>query len=180
MNIKQLTANFQALVKKLETKFEEEIPAVVEVVELAEATLTDGTIVKYDVLDVGGVVSVITEEGEVPAPDESHQLEDGTIITTVEGVITEVVAAEVAPAVTEEDEMFEQEFKKLVEQYSTLSTELKSVKAEFSTALGTIKEMTTILSEVQKVVELAAQEPAAAAAEKPKQRSVSAFKTAFK
>lgn len=177
MNIKQLTANFQALVKKLETKFEDEIPAVVE---LAEATLTDGTIVKYDVLEVGGVVSVITEEGEIPAPDASHQFEDGTIITTVEGVITEVVAAEVAPEVSEEDEPFEQEFKKLVEKYAALSTELNAVKTEFALAVKTVKEMTSILSEVKKVVELAAQEPAAAAAEKPKQRSVSAFKLALK
>jgi hypothetical protein len=65
------------------------------VTEFAEGVLTDGTIVKFDKLEVGGIISVVTEEGEVPAPVGEHELEDGTIIVVSEpGVISEIKMAE--------------------------------------------------------------------------------------
>lgn len=184
MDIKKITAKFQSLTKKLEAKLEDNEPAkeVTEVVEMAEATLTDGTIIKYDTLEVGAMVMVITEEGEVPAPDAAHQLENGTIVTTADGAITEIVEAEEAPEVSEEDEMFnaEQEFKALKQENENLKTELAKVQTQFAEIPNTLKEMAETLEQVEKVVELAKQEPAAQPAERQKNKSITAFKSAFK
>jgi Mg2+ and Co2+ transporter CorA len=68
--------------------------------KFVEATLVDGTIVSVEpALEVGAVVSVIGEGGEMlPAPDGSHELQDGTLVTTEGGIIVEVIAVEEAPA----------------------------------------------------------------------------------
>jgi prophage DNA circulation protein len=176
MDLKKITAKFKSMAQKLEEQVNE------EVVELKEATLTDGTIIKYDSLEVGSMVMVITEEGEVPAPDAAHQLEDGTIVTTEGGAITEIVEAEEAPEVSEEDEMFnaEQEFAALKKENENLKAELAKVQAQFAEIPNTLKAMSDTLEQVEKVVEMAAQEPAAQPAEKQKNISITAFKSAFK
>lgn len=72
------------------------------------AKLLDGTEVRVegDELIEGAAVYVVTEEGDIPAPDGSHELEDGTKIETVEGLITKVeVVSEDAPAEMEEIEI---------------------------------------------------------------------------
>lgn len=48
--------------------------------------LADGTEVMVDKLEVGGKVTV----GDQPAPDGEHTLEDGTVLATSAGLITEV------------------------------------------------------------------------------------------
>jgi len=76
---------------------EQEVVASQEevVIEFAEGVLADGTIVKFDKLEVGGMISVVTEEGEVPAPVGEHELEDGTIVVVSEpGIIAEVKMVE--------------------------------------------------------------------------------------
>lgn len=59
-----------------------------------DAKLADGTIVKVegDGLVEGAAVKVVTEEmpDGIPAPDGSHELEDGTKIETVDGIITKI------------------------------------------------------------------------------------------
>ena len=69
------------------------------VTEFAEGVLADGTIVKFDKLEAGGMISVVTPEGEFPAPVGEHELEDGTIVVVAE----EGVIAEVKMEVEEED-----------------------------------------------------------------------------
>lgn len=68
--------------------------------KFVEATLVDGTVVSVDpAVEVGAVVSVIGEGGEMlPAPDGSHELQDGTLIVTEGGLIVEIVAVTEAPA----------------------------------------------------------------------------------
>jgi len=87
----------------------EELSQEVEV-EFAQGVLADGTIVSFDKLEAGGKLSVVTEDGEVPAPVGEHELEDGTIVVVVEeGVISEVKEPEmdeeevVAETMSEED-----------------------------------------------------------------------------
>lgn len=64
-------------------------------VEFAEGVLADGTIVKFDKLEAGGMISVVTAEGEVPAPVGEHELEDGTMVVVSEpGIIAEVKMVE--------------------------------------------------------------------------------------
>jgi len=57
-----------------------------------DAKLVDGTQIKVegDSLMEGAKVVVVTEEGELPAPDGVHELEDGTKVETVEGVIARI------------------------------------------------------------------------------------------
>lgn len=54
-----------------------------------DAKLEDGTQIRVegDSLVEGAKVVVVTEEGEMPAPDGVHTLEDGTKVETKEGVI---------------------------------------------------------------------------------------------
>ena len=71
--------------------------AFVTLQKFVDAKLADGvTIVRYeaDKLDVGVAVFVITEQGAVEAPDADHVLEDGTMFTTVGGIVTAVMPVE--------------------------------------------------------------------------------------
>lgn len=68
--------------------------------KFVEATLVDGTLVSVEpALEVGAVVSVIGDGGEMlPAPDASHELQDGTVVVTEGGLIVEIVAVTEEPA----------------------------------------------------------------------------------
>jgi hypothetical protein len=71
--------------------------AFVTLQKFVDAKLADGvTIVRYEAekLDVGVAVFVITEQGAVEAPDADHVLEDGTMFTTVGGIVTAVMPVE--------------------------------------------------------------------------------------
>jgi hypothetical protein len=82
-----------------------------ESVELAEATLVDGTVVKVDgELAEGKSLVVVTEEGDVPAPRGVHETSDGMLITVDDnGVIVtiEEKPVEEAPVEMESDEAVE-------------------------------------------------------------------------
>ncbi len=68
--------------------------------KFVETTLVDGTVVSVEpALEKGAVVSVIGDGGEMlPAPDASHELQDGTVVVTEGGIIVEIVAVAEAPA----------------------------------------------------------------------------------
>jgi hypothetical protein len=86
-NIKELVKSNIEQIKKL--LFEE------QKAEFAEAELVDGTkVIVKPTIESGAEVYVVSEAGEVLAPDGEHQLADGTIIVTVEGKISEIKEAE--------------------------------------------------------------------------------------
>ena len=99
MNISELVGSKLPEIKKLlfsetEEKFE-------------DAKLVDGTIVRYESLEIGAALSVVGEDGEVvPAPDGEHELESGDIVRTEGGVIVEIMTPE---PVEEEAEEVEEE-----------------------------------------------------------------------
>jgi len=68
-----------------------EIKSVKEI--FVDAKLVDGTVVKVagDSLVEGAKVVVVTEDAEIPAPDGTHELEDGTKLETKDGVIVKVM-----------------------------------------------------------------------------------------
>jgi len=106
MNISELVAGKLPEIKKL--LFNEE--PVAEAFE--DAKLVDGTIVRYEVLEVGANLSVIGEDGEVvEVPDGTHELESGVIVRTEGGVIVEVMEPEAAPEEVEEEAKEEKEDK---------------------------------------------------------------------
>lgn len=84
MNTKDLIQEVRELMSKFNFNNEE--------VKMESATLTDGTVIKWEgALAVGTAIMVETAEGDIPAPDATHEVEGGTLITTVDGVVTEIV-----------------------------------------------------------------------------------------
>jgi len=132
---------------------EETTPAIpeptIENVEFAESTLVDGTVVRVDgEFEPGKSIFVVTEEGDVPAPDGAHETTDGYIVTTEGGVIVSIEekAAEEAPAaeetvvVEEASAEFSEDFvnsivdtlKPALEQIDALRNEIASLKSQFN------------------------------------------------
>lgn len=99
-----------------------------------DAKLIDGTIVRYEALEVGMPLLIIDEAGnELPAPDGEHQLEDGTMITVEGGIITEIATkAEEAP---EAEMPIEQPMAAVEsvskEDFEALKSEVDSLKTKF-------------------------------------------------
>lgn len=114
----------------------------IQPVQMMEATLEDGTVIKYDtpVLGVGSVVSVVTPEGELPAPDGTHTLTDGTKIEVAQGVVTSIEVpapvAPVEPAAPVAPDMSAQ-FAKVEEKFSK---ENETLKAEIETLNAKIED----------------------------------------
>jgi hypothetical protein len=76
--------------------------------EMAEAVLADGTIATWEgELEVGTAIFVVTEEGQVAAPDARHELADGSYVTTAGGVVTEIESAATEEVVEEMATAFE-------------------------------------------------------------------------
>jgi hypothetical protein len=165
-----------------ETVVEEQLSEVVEATseEVVEETLSEETIettfgeiktadgeltlaYEGEELGEGLAIFVITEDGNIPAPDGTHALEGGVTIETEGGVITSISAEEVeveVEAETEEEmsEVAEQELGELhealikamasefKEQIATLkeefNTEIKAVKAEFGAQPAAEKTIT--------------------------------------
>lgn len=120
----------------------------IETVELAEATLVDGTVVRVDgEFEVGKSIFVVTEEGDVPAPDGAHETTDGVIVSTEGGVIVSIEEKVVEEAPVEEEVIveeasaqFSEEFvssivdtlKPALDQIDALRNEIASLKSEFN------------------------------------------------
>lgn len=121
------------------------------VTEFAEGVLADGTIVKFDKLEVGGVISIVTDEGEVPAPVGEHELEDGTMIVIVEaGIIAEVKAPEEEADVEVEVEVVEEMSADVVNydaKFQEISEAFNSKMSEIETKVTSLNEVTKKLIE---------------------------------
>ena len=92
-----------------------------------DAKLVDGTQIKVegDSVVEGAKVMVVTEEGEIAAPDGVHELENGMKVETKEGVVVKVEEKEVeeeGPVVE-----VEVESKDMKELYSLLEDMMKKV-----------------------------------------------------
>jgi len=126
---------------------------ITEVKEIfLDAKLKDGTVLKIegDMLAEGAKVVVITADAELPAPDGTHELEDGTKIETKDGIIAVVteLAEEVdgvelpeleVPAIDEPMEMESEimdmlkEFvKKMGEKMSQMEQSYSSLQNDFN------------------------------------------------
>lgn len=117
-----------------------QLSEVVEVKMAMEGVLADGTVVATpnESFEVGAELYVIDAEGNPqPAPDGEHTLDNGMVLVSVGGFITEVT--EVAPA---EEEMsadiaatiaaMDEQLTSIKNQLAEKETELASVRAELS------------------------------------------------
>lgn len=152
-----------------------------------EVPLADGTtILKYDTpsLGVGSVVTIVTPEGEMPAPAGEHTLQDGSVIKVevIDGVakVTEMSSPEVPPApampqmqeavnaLTSQFDDLKKEFEAVKAEKDALKSELESVKANFSQHSNALKELTPI---VFAIAEIPSDKPIEAPANKPVKKS---------
>lgn len=137
------------LVENFEIEVEDgEIKSVKEI--FVDAKLVDGTKIKVEGegLAEGAKVVVVTEEGEVPAPDGVHELADGTKVETKDGIIAKIeeVVSDVeeeeseepeleVPSIAMEQEMLDmlKEFvKKMSEKMSNMETKMSEVESQFA------------------------------------------------
>jgi methyl-accepting chemotaxis protein len=108
-----------------------------------DAKLIDGTQIKVEGEDLleGAKVVVVTEEGELPAPDGVHELEGGLKVETKEGVITRI-----EQVVSEEMEEVEVEGPK----GSEVEVDMPDPMDEF---VALVKDMMEKISEKMKAME---------------------------
>ena len=122
-----------------------------------DAKLMDGTIIRYESLEVGMPLLVIDEAGnELPAPDGEHELEDGTKVTVEAGIITEVASKEEeAPEVEEApieqpmaavESVTKEDFEALKNEVADLKTKFE----EFSTTNETLSADNIAMKEIVK------------------------------
>jgi len=125
----------------------EATPEVTEI-KLMAAELADGTMVNIEpALEVGAVVTVEVEGEVAPMPNGDYPLADGTVVTVMEGAITDIkeVEAEEEEAMETEatpkaETITEAKIRKIIEstetvfneQIAKISEELETVKAEFA------------------------------------------------
>ena len=120
-----------------------EIKTVKEI--FIDAKLVDGTVVKVagDSLVEGAKVVVVTADAEIPAPDGTHELEDGTKIETKEGVIVKVeevvgdaeggeVPEAEAPAIDAPMEMSKEMMELLKEFISKMGEKVSKMEQSYS------------------------------------------------
>ena len=143
-------------------------------VEMATATLVDGTIVEWEgELAVGTAIFVQTGEGLIPAPDAVHEVEGGLLVTTEGGVVTEIVepTAEVEIEVEAEVaaefaslESFNELANKFVEalaRVEALEQKLEDREAAFNSMKEAFGKTVDL---VEKIAELPSEEPTKAPA----------------
>jgi hypothetical protein len=120
------------------------ITAVKEI--FLEAKLVDGTVVKVegDELVEGAAVKVVTEQGEVPAPNGLHQLEDGKKVQTVDGVIVKIEEPKAEIEVEMEDSMPEVEVEEESDDNELLDL-IKKLMEKMSKKMGDMEEKMSTL-----------------------------------
>lgn len=135
-----------------------------ESVEMASAVLTDGTVIKWEgELAVGTAILVETAEGDIPAPDGTHELENSTLVTTVGGIVSEIV--EPSPEVEVSIEA-SQEFatiEKFNEVVTNLESKIAELTAQFESVVAKLEKQSEAFSKtvdlVERVANLPSEEP---------------------
>jgi hypothetical protein len=163
-------------IKNLLFANQEEVIQEEVVVEFAEGVLADGTIVSFDKLEVGGKLSVVTPDGEIPAPVGEHELEDGTIVVVLEeGVIAEIKAPQVAEEVVAEtmaEEVVVEEAPMEDMPSVDVSAEIAKLEEDLSLKIADLSAKVDMLNEVSaKLVEFLdsyAKQPMAEETQAPK------------
>lgn len=148
----QIREKAQAVLPALKALlFNDTPPAATEKVKAAEVTLVDGTVLSVTpALEVGATVTLLDSEGkEIPAPDGSHELQDGTVIEVAGGVITEVKAIKAAPEEAQAEPAF---------TAADIEAAIAPLKAELAAQREAMKSMFS-------VVETLAAQPATAPTE---------------
>lgn len=162
----------KADILKLEANLTPPAPDAPLPVTLSESKTKDGKILSYEgELKETTVISVMDEATglPIPAPSGEHELEDGTMITVLDGVITAIkkVEAPAAPAVPTVEEMQTQLSAHKKEIETGYEAKLSSQKVEFNNKLDELskivlsqaKMIDTFINTPIETVNLAAKKP---------------------
>ena len=86
--LSEMKSGLSAFMAEVRQRFESAEPAM----KFAELTLVDGTILSFEGEEavIGAALNVVGLEGIVPAPDGTHETTEGLLITTVDGMITNI------------------------------------------------------------------------------------------
>ena len=136
------------------------------------AKLADGTEVMWDgELAEGTAIMVVAEDGnQMPAPDAAHELEDGTIVTTVGGLVTSIepkkeVEVEVELAVEPDMSKLEERLMACEEKMTAMETKMAEMFSAVESKFASINESNVSkFEEISKIVEEIAAEPIVVAA----------------
>ena len=112
-----------------------------------QATLTDGTIVEFEIFEVGQPLFVVTETETIPAPEGTHalsgDLEGVSVVVDANGIIVEIIDERT----TEEEEVVVEEV--VAEAMSTEKVEsIINAKLEsFASSIEAVAEMMKIIAD---------------------------------
>lgn len=143
-----------------------------KVEKFESAKLADGTEIMWDgELSEGTAIMVVAEDGnQMPAPDAAHELEDGTIVTTVGGLVTSIepkkeVEVEVELAVAPDMSKLEERLMACEEKMTAMETKMAEMFAAYESKFAAISENNENKFEaISKIVEEIAAEPIVVAA----------------
>lgn len=130
IELSEMKSGLSAFMAEVRQRFESAEPAM----KFAELTLVDGTIVSFEGEEavIGAALNVVGLEGIVPAPDGTHETTEGLLITTVDGVISNIETKEMeAPEAPENEVIVEfaskEEFAALNDRIAKLEEMLVSL-----------------------------------------------------
>lgn len=153
--------------------------------QFGEGMLEDGvTVVKYNTptLAEGSVITVVTPEGEMNAPEGEHKLQDGTVITvavengvSVVKAVTPAVAAVAAPDMqnvisqvsgfSEQLKTFASEKETMSQKFAAQEQKIEDQKKEIETLNNKVKDFFQLFV---KVMEIPSSDPIEVPRNKPK------------
>lgn len=110
-----------------------------EEVQLAQATLENGTVIEADEFAEGKDIFIVTEDERVALPVGDYKLEDGKVLVVEEeGIIASIGAEEEAP---EEEAPVEEEVEASEEEKEEMAYATKEDLAEVKSMIDEIKAM---------------------------------------
>ena len=156
MNTKDLIQEVRDLMSKFKFNNDE--------VKMESAVLTDGTVIKWDgTLAVGTAILVETAEGDIPAPDATHEVEGGLLVTTLGGMVTEIV--EPADELVESGKEMVKEFatvEKFDEVVASLEGKISFLTEQFAKVVTALEKQGEAFSKTVDLVEKVANLPSEA------------------
>jgi hypothetical protein len=111
-----------------------------------QATLMDGTIVEFEIFEVGQPLFVVTETETIPAPEGTHalsgELEGVSVVVDANGIIVEIIDERGTEEVVSEEEV-------VAEEMSTEKVEsIINAKLEsFASSIEAVAEMMKVIAD---------------------------------
>lgn len=150
-----------------------------------EGTLKDGiTIIKWNTpeLAVGSMITVVTPEGELPAPEGEHELQDGTKIKVEvkdgSAVVTSVESPVAAPAAPSNEMQnvisqvtgFSEQLKTFTSEKETFASQVAEFKVQAEANKAELEAVKTQFSEFVKIVAEVFELPSGSPTEQPRNK----------